>query len=536
MKRLSEEEVEVIKEFCYERGKVYAIAAYGSKVAGYAKPGSDYDILVAIEKPKEKVRYVYENCKGLNLSMLLVDEKALIKDAEKAELGEFVVGRLLNPYLPLVNEEYWRRVEVAFKKRVIKEELGELADEFKEMALYLKIPLKYFLFSKLKKRATIYPPALYSYAMTYSGPRGKDNLRSTLEGFKEATKDLISEGLIEEEGDAYRLTEKGLSILKSPFFKRKVIQIERGIKQYLVHGIAGKVGFDVVLKETYSKISRASRFYELPRDLREPKLSLSLIEGDLVFKEGWLEKLGESLGLSKYFKVEVRPMGSFFSTTYLYKLRDRGKEEKVVVKKFLDFWSIKWIIVGMIAKPIRPFGVKPMTRLEKEYAACIELRKAGILTPKILLVSLRDRVLVKEYVEGKSLSDFLKLFFSKGEGVDEISAFVQTLSHAHKIGFGIGDTKPENVIITKGKPLLVDLEQAERGGDPSWDVAEFLYYSCWYAPSKDKAEKLAKLFVKKYFYDEEVLRNAAKEKYVLPFRTIAPDNMIEAIREVLRSV
>ena len=86
-----------------------------------------------------------------------------------------------------------------------------------------------------------------------------------------------------------------------------------------------------------------------------------------------------------------------------------------------------------------------------------------------------------------------------------------------------------------GKVYFVDLEQAEKGGDRAWDVAEFLYYSCWFLKDEGSAKALAERFVSAYDYEGSILRRASGERYALPFRSVAEDDMIAAVKKVLRS-
>lgn len=528
--KLASSEIEKLVRACREG----AVAVYGSRVAGYAKPESDYDLLVAVKGLKERARYIYKEFEGLNLSILMVDRQELIEDALEARLGEFAAGRLLNPYLPLTDGDYWSYVEREIKKRVMVEEFGGLVDELGRMSLYVLVPLKFFLFSKLKKRAAMYPPALYSYVKTYGGSRGEENLKLSLEGFRKAAEELMAEGVIWKDGEFYRLTREGFKALRRPSYKRTVSRIKRSITHYFVHGLAGKVGLDVVFKEAYSKIVRTQELHDIPPLLKEPRECLRLEEGSLVVKGGWIEEVSRVLGLRPPLKTESGPIGSFYSTTYLYRLRDRKREEKVVVKRFLDLWSVKWIFVGMFARPVKSFKVRPMARLENEYVASLELRKLGIGTAPILVVSLDEKSLVKGFLEGKKLEKAVDRFYHDGEGREEIALFCKALSKAHSAGYCIGDTKPENVLIKEGKVYFIDLEQAQEGGDQAWDVAEFIYYSCLFAPDAAKAEALARVFVENYEFKKDVLKKASEQKYALPFMAIIRPGLLDRVMRVLK--
>ena len=95
--RLTEEEKEKLLDLAQQLvkgGKVTSVAAYGSKVAGYARPDSDYDIIVTAQKFPGRIRYKYVDS-PVRASALVVEDKLFMGDAVKASLGEFVSGRLL---------------------------------------------------------------------------------------------------------------------------------------------------------------------------------------------------------------------------------------------------------------------------------------------------------------------------------------------------------------------------------------------------------------------------------------------------------
>lgn len=60
LQRLGEEErrelLEVADDIVGDGGKVLSVAAYGSKVAGYARPDSDYDLIVVVKKFRGRIR------------------------------------------------------------------------------------------------------------------------------------------------------------------------------------------------------------------------------------------------------------------------------------------------------------------------------------------------------------------------------------------------------------------------------------------------------------------------------------------------
>ena len=251
---------------------IEAICMYGSRIAGYANEKSDYDIIVVINNYKNKVRYKYIFDK-IEISAIFVDKDSIIRDAKEGNLGEFVIGRLLNPYEVLVNPEFFDRVEIEYKKRIILEQIDKLQIEYRSLSEYLKIPTEFFLFHRLKFRMRIYPPVKYSYIMTYSGKNNSKNVKRSLKGFNEAAKLLQKDNQLRYEKGVVRLINKKRK-------NRVMINlriIRRIINHYYIHLLAGRVKYNIALKELFSKINRKKNMKETPQYLIEPESLLKIV-------------------------------------------------------------------------------------------------------------------------------------------------------------------------------------------------------------------------------------------------------------------
>ena len=251
---------------------IEAICMYGSRIAGYANEKSDYDIIVVINNYKNKVRYKYIFDK-IEISAIFVDKDSIIRDAKEGNLGEFVIGRLLNPYEVLMNPEFFYKVEIEYKKRIILEQIDRLQIEYRSLSEYLKIPAEFFLFHRLRFRMRIYPPVKYSYIMTYSGKINSKNVKRSLKGFNEAAKLLQKDNQLRYEKGVVRLINKKRK-------NRVMINlriIRRIINHYYVHLLAGRVKYNIALKELFSKINRKRNMKETPQYLIEPESLLKIV-------------------------------------------------------------------------------------------------------------------------------------------------------------------------------------------------------------------------------------------------------------------
>ena len=251
---------------------IEAICMYGSRIAGYANEKSDYDIIVVINNYKNKVRYKYIFDK-IEISAIFVDKDSIIRDAKEGNLGEFVIGRLLNPYEVLMNPEFFYKVEIEYKKRIILEQTDRLQIEYRSLSEYLKIPAEFFLFHKLRFRMRIYPPVKYSYIMTYSGKINSKNVKRSLKGFNEAAKLLQKDNQLRYEKGVVRLINKKRK--SRVMINLKIIR--RIINHYYIHLLAGRVKYNIALKELFSKINRKKNMKETPQYLVEPESLLKII-------------------------------------------------------------------------------------------------------------------------------------------------------------------------------------------------------------------------------------------------------------------
>jgi tRNA A-37 threonylcarbamoyl transferase component Bud32 len=546
LQRLGDEErrqlLEVADDVVGDEDSALAVAAYGSKVAGYARPDSDYDLIVVAKKFKGGIKYQYVHA-PVTSAALVVESELLEKDAVKAYLGEFVSGRLLNVYEPLLNGDLIRKAEVESKRRVLAEEILEIESLYGEFSQDLVIPLEYFLFNKLHKRAIVYPPALYSYVKTYTCPSGDENKAFSLEGFAEAALSLQSEGILRfesKDGTPHiRLSGEGL---KSRAFASTLSLFNlttRGVRQYAVHGYAGRVGFNVFKDEALSKVKRMQEKADPPEELEEPKRLIGLQEGVMLPKtDQMVQRLATISGLEAYTKRE-KSLGEIYSTAKLLTLKGAsGKEARFVLKYFADIRSVKWALLNVWSLS-RKFSTSPQARMHREYYASVVLRSRGVATPMIVGAVLDEKVLVKEYIEGERLSDIVQgILTGRSEETRTVERFGEAMGAVHRAGFALGDSKATNVIVSgDGGLYFTDLEQATEGGDQAWDVAAFVYYQAKLSFKEAGTKRVTEAFLEGYkkANGAENLVKAKSPKYVAPFRPLTAPQMLKVVRESIEA-
>lgn len=539
MNRLSNDERDKLRkvaESIISKDKIIAICAYGSKVAGYAREDSDYDLLIISRDFADGIKYFYID-EPLSTSALVVDELLLKDDAISARLGEFVIGRLLNIYDGILNNEFIHGLEIIYKKRVMIEAINELSSDYGEFAQNIIIPYEFFLFDKLKKRAMLYPPALYSYVKTYTCNLAKENLDFTIDGFRDAAMQISKDGYIIADSYGIRIVPNKLKGDALTKLLSIFSLTARGVTQYAVHGYAGRVGLGIFRKEALSKVRRFREGIEAPEFMERPRKLLKVEEGIIIDDASFLnDEVAKLYGMSSYTYIE-RSVGELYSTARVVSLKGDGHEVTFVIKHFSDFRSLKWAILGLWAITARKFSMAPASRLNREYNASRKLRALGINTPRIIAVAPNERIIVKEFVDGSLLSELIdSILHGKSDDITHIKNYAKVIALAHRSGFSLGDIKPSNAIISNGKIYLTDLEQAVEGGDISWDIAEFLYYIAKLSLKEEGIVKVASAFLSSYRESngKEAIANALNPSYLVPFKPFLAPKISKLLRDLMK--
>jgi tRNA A-37 threonylcarbamoyl transferase component Bud32/predicted nucleotidyltransferase len=535
--------VEVCKNIA-NGNKVIAIVLYGSRVSGYARQDSDYDVLLVIQNYSRKIQYHYRKANSEQLAVLAVDGKALEADAEKGALGDFVAGRLLAPYVPLYGAEYIRRIEVTTKKRFAIEELEDLIIEYGELARGLIIKPEYLVLARMEKRAKTYPPLRYSYIRMLQPELRERNIKRILDGYYDALRDLNSK-IVWNEDVGVRIRDDFVDNVLSYRMLNKVVNIielsRRAFNAYITHGRAGRVTLDVISRELASKLKRELLLTFHRQVLEDPKnyLFIKTARGlqSLSRVDEVVDRLRRMRG-SNY--ISAKSLAGTLNEVYLAEIDD----EKFVVKRFTDWYNIKWFILNVASYGTKVFSLQGRTRLSNEYLMNRFLADRGFPVPEIVSVNLHDRMLVERYIEGKNALSIVSEVMNSDLLTEENKLIAlgigRLIARIHSSNIVLGDCKPENFIIgDSGSIYVVDLEQSKLGGDASWDVAEYLYFSGHFGSyfSGGFSQFIDK-FIEGYLSvgESKTLKNAASVKYSRIFLPWTPVNIIQGIVKKLRQI
>ncbi|HEX6253031.1 MAG TPA: nucleotidyltransferase domain-containing protein [Nitrososphaera sp.] len=548
MSSISLQELKVIRKCICKVTKgrrMTAACIYGSRVAGYDRPDSDIDLLIVLENYPYVVKYTYFRESSTKVSALAVDREALLRDAQTAFLGEFVVGRLLHIYEPIANAEFLAMIEQTYKRRVILEEVRDILESTGVLGTEIIFPLEFVAFSKIKRRMSLYASAAYSYYKTYT--TSKRNMEFALEGYHRAIADIVaqnSEIFAARQDSLLQISDKRIFVEKRQT-RLKLTKRLREFNSYLVHTYAGRKIMHFAVNEAESKIRRRVRVVMKPPDfmLYPKKAYWRLPEGRLIVDgRNWLDDLATHLG--NYSISKKRRLGNKNSRTTMYVLNRSSDEYKIAVKELARSKALKWAMVGLWSEPVRRYRMDPLFRLGSEYKAIRYIRSLGLRTPVIEAVVLDRRLLVTRFVDGITLADVIAdvikdCMVGKG-GASLISKAGAEIAKIHTAGATFGNIKPKNIIVSEKDLYFTDVEQfIFNAGDPAWDVAQFISWGLKNTRNSKMASTITKEFVEGYMRvgdPSNISRLAKSKRYIESFYPVLAPSLVHTIKKEIKAI
>ena len=528
---------------------------YCSGEAAHAKNAIEV-ILILRNFPQRVMSYV-KVLAGRTIVVLAVDQWIFERDIERGFLGEASATTLLLPYTSLIGEDYLHVQEVKLKRRLVLELLENLTLSFPELLSQIHIQPEYFMYEVLLKRVRVFPPfAECVSSFMRETERGKEKGNPTLDGYIEALRQLEKEMKVQFSGGYVLVPRKLVSEDKRP--RIWLAKISKNAPRTLFTSIF-KV-FPQLLNlfsqtaeafpklqtfEQWKKSIDANRAFVDPQKYVFVPTSKGLVSlADRISVEAFVR---QNLLRGKKGQIKLEAIGGVLNDVYLIKVEAGEEKQRVVVKRFKDWSGFKWFPLNLWSLGTLKFAVLGNSRLERESATSELLRNEGFNVPKILHISNGERLVFMEYLEGENLANATKrMATSKNSNLSEedketFTRVGEIIAKVHLLGVTLGDTKPENVILGReGEISLLDFEQASHGGDKSWDVAEFLYYSGHYLQpfhSIAKAEAIASAFIAGYVRaggNVNVVKKAALPKYTRVFSLFTPPSVLVAMAETCK--
>ena len=510
-------------------------------------------IMIARDFQPRIISYV-KNFNGRNIIILAVDQWIFERDIERGFLGEAIASKLIFPYTSLCGNGYLHEKEIVLKKRLILELIENLALGYPELAYHMQIKPEYFLYEVMINRIRIFPLLAYELSNLLNGCKLK-NEPEALKSYTEALTQLEAEGKVNHANGYITISKKLAAQSQNP--KVWFTNISKNAPRRIFTSFLGVFPqlLNVISQNTEAFIKTQKISWRTPIDpncyaidpqkyVFVPTAQGLVSLADKVDIRGFVQKM---LLNGKATNIRVEPVGGMLNDIYLINADVNGVEKKVLVKRFKDWSGFKWFPLTLWSFGARAFVVSGKARLAKECATSEFLRCQGFNVPQILHVSNAERLIFMEYIEGEDLSQAIKRI-AIATSIKEIGSELaliekagEELAKVHSKNMTLGDTKPENVIISKNdKIYLLDFEQATQDGDKAWDIAEFLYYSGHYLQplySNGKAELIVQSFVNGYLKaggNIDDVKKAGASKYTRVFSVFTMPSIIISIANACR--
>jgi len=500
--------------------------------------------LVVADRLSGGTQRLRRTCGGVEVELLVVDRGLFESDVKVSTLLEVAAGRLLHPYIALAGEGYLARWDRLYKQRKIRESLTTLALEHPELLSELLIDPRYFVHDSLMRLAHILPQASdLLHALDEERYR-------IIEGYMDALRELEREGAIHIKGYLISVDRGFVDAVlrKSASISDQRTQVQRQLQDLIKMSLSEVVdlfrslpGFSIVegLLSTVSEPSdlpRPDRFLHFPTATGLAPLSESTRVDELL---DWLEPS------SRVSDAWLQRFSGVLNEVYLLTYTVDRRKRRAILKRYPNWVSLKWAPIALWTLGTQNFAVLGRSRMERECATTSLLRRSEIKVPTILHTSFEDRLLLREYVEGKNLANIVRTVIRRGRPSDNEGNLLRrvgrTVADVHGVGVTLGDCKPENFIVTAGgDPVIIDLEQGARGGNMTWDLAEFLYFSGHYAGPLDPLAGVAettRCFIEGYVSgggSRRRVAEAAQLRYTKVFTPLTLPRVIYTIAKTCR--
>jgi len=520
--RFSDEVVEELKRVGVAVESVKALSIHGASAE--RRPS----IILVITDMVRQFRFVK---RGLSL-LILADEESVLRDASNEEFGGIIAHSFLLPYNPIINERLLKDLERRYKRLVIVESLQNLILEHKLASTRLIIKPEYFLYDKLRRLTAIYPPSRRFVREMFKGSR--DDVNRVLEGFLNAVKELVEQGILEEKHGGYSPTDRFVHeiLSRKTIYDRFSGELERLLKLYLTASFSSPL-------DAIKSISLDLDIL-IPMRVPDPSKMLymetSIGPQPLATSKGIRDFIHEAYGV-RPVDVRLRKVGGVFNSTYFASFKVDGREERIFVKKYLNWTDFKWVAAWLWAIGVKNFSVLASSRMSNEIYFINKLSELGFNTAEILHINWPKKMIFQRYIDGV---DGLKALKNAGEPriFDEVSYRMgKTLAMVHEKGICIGDCNPFTFIFTGDEAYLVDLEQCSFEGSKPWDLCELLFYTGHYL-NPEEAERFSRNVVQGYLDvgERSVVRDALDQRFMRIFVPWTPPWIQSRIRRSVREV
>jgi len=535
--------------------EIFASCTYGPRVYGYLGDRANINLLLVLQTHRPKIRHFAKKFNDVEVSILAMTLEAFESDVELGQFGEIVAEIIALPYHSLVNADYLEEMEVKIKRRFVLELLRNIIWQYPDLSTELLIEPEYFMYEGFRRRVRLLPALAHGFAEVFQKNVRKQNINSIMHGYLEALKILETENIVRSSNSYVRIDKEFAEEVKRQYnrFSKLLQPLRKGLRSYARSFYLRVASGSTQRQHSYLKNEqkKAQGRFIIELEEAEKCLLMPTPSGPVpLSNKTSIQDFAQKTMLGREAsKIEVEQIGGVLNSVFLLTLRRDNQTQKIVAKKFEDWQGFKWLPLALWTLGTQSFAVLGKARLEKEYSTNQLLSKHGFNVPRILHVSLKERLIFEEFVQGQKLDEIVKEIISRSSEESKtkeseiIKSVGKEVARAHSLNIALGDCKPENMLVTEDRQVcFLDLEQATRNGNQPWDIAEFLYYSGHYLLPihSDKAARIiTSSFLEGYIEGggkRENVKEAASAKYTKVFSVFTLPHVLLAIANTCKRI
>jgi tRNA A-37 threonylcarbamoyl transferase component Bud32 len=508
---------------------------------GYTKDihRNEVRALVIYKSLKGGLKRFFKQKNSTLVDLLGVDRDLFEKDIQSSLLFESSAIRLIYPITYIVGEQYLRKGSFDYLIRKFLESIDNLILEHDEFAKEIFIQPQFFVYDILSRTSQIMP---YDQYAIHHMDKGQLEIFPL---YRKVLSHLVDEEILETVDGYFQISEDYVpegDKLRFDFLS-KLQQTQETLIDLLKLDARGFFDFIFSLSDRMESVQNGlphiynpGKYLYFKTEIGRVPLSWSLNIEDAV------QRLYRDFEISD---INISRLGSPINEVFLVEYNVRKKRERVILKRYLTWSNIKWAPLAFWTWGTQNFAVLNTTRMRREITSIRLLEGKGIKVPKIIYANFEEKFMIREYIKGDNIVADVKKQVRYGDKNQSkiIRRVGELLAKIHSSGLTMGDSKPENFVKEDDESLtIIDLEQGAISSNPTWDIAEFLYFSGHYVRPLDSLQgirQLTKDLIHGYLEgggEEDKIEEVSGLKYSKVFALITMPQVLYQISDICRNI
>jgi hypothetical protein len=340
-----------ILDFCSRvagSGKLLAVGLVDNQSSESTGEKPLREALVVVKGFQPKIMSYFKNINDNIVFFLVVDQRVFESDIRRGFMGEAFAGKLIFHYVTLYGKEYLDDKEFNLKRRLVLEELENLALTYPELVYHMKIKPQYFLYETILNRLRNVPLLSYEFSGFLKDIRLQNETES-LTVYKAVLQQLSKDGVISITDDYVTISKE--FIHQKQKSKGGLHSITRNVQRTLFSSLFES--FPQILSQISQNANTIFRTQHINwRNLLQEPQFVDSHANLFVPTSGSMVSLAERINIRQYVEklffsegavdVEIKSLGGVLNDVYLISASVKGEEQRVLVKRFKEWSGFKW--------------------------------------------------------------------------------------------------------------------------------------------------------------------------------------------------